>query len=136
MSRLINRRFPQACRHHTCDCFRNPHGPLSSHSGFRGRCLARWHAVFVGLGSGIAQGSLPLYLFGSASYAAITDEKASVRLKVGAAVLPRPGWPVGHDATYCAVGITEPGRDIAYTSERLPQMRHWKRRSPCFRPPS
>nr|WP_310421281.1 arsenite efflux MFS transporter ArsK [Mycoplana sp. BE70] len=45
-------------------------------------------AVFVGLGSGInsiAQGSLPLYLFGSAGYGAITGKMAAARLAVGAA---------------------------------------------------
>ncbi|SDA61279.1 arsenite efflux MFS transporter ArsK [Sinorhizobium sp. NFACC03] len=45
-------------------------------------------AVCLGLGSGInsiAQGSLPLYLFGSAGYGAITGKMAAARLAVGAA---------------------------------------------------
>lgn len=45
-------------------------------------------AICLGLGSGItsiAQGSLPLYLFGSQGYGAITGQMAAVRLAVGAA---------------------------------------------------
>lgn len=45
-------------------------------------------AICLGLGSGInsiAQGSLPLYLFGSAGYGAITGKMAAARLAVGAA---------------------------------------------------
>nr|WP_176526728.1 arsenite efflux MFS transporter ArsK [Rhizobium subbaraonis] len=45
-------------------------------------------AICLGLGSGInsiAQGSLPLYLFGSAGYGAITGRMAAARLAVGAA---------------------------------------------------
>lgn len=44
--------------------------------------------VFLGLGSGInsiAQGSLPLYLFGSDGYGTITGKMAAARLAVGAA---------------------------------------------------
>lgn len=44
-------------------------------------------AICLGLGSGInsiAQGSLPLYLFGSDGYGAITGKMASARLAVGA----------------------------------------------------
>ncbi len=44
-------------------------------------------AICLGLGSGInsiAQGSLPLYLFGSDGYGAITGKMAAVRLAVGA----------------------------------------------------
>lgn len=44
-------------------------------------------AIFLGLGSGInsiAQGSLPLYLFGSDGYGAITGKMAASRLAVGA----------------------------------------------------
>lgn len=44
-------------------------------------------AIFLGLGSGInsiAQGSLPLYLFGSDGYGAITGKMAAARLAVGA----------------------------------------------------
>jgi predicted MFS family arabinose efflux permease len=45
-------------------------------------------AICLGLGSGInsiAQGSLPLYLFGSAGYGAITGKMAAARLATGAA---------------------------------------------------
>ncbi len=45
-------------------------------------------AICLGLGSGInsiAQGSLPLYLFGSAGYGAITGKMAAARLAIGAA---------------------------------------------------
>lgn len=45
-------------------------------------------AICVGLGSGInsiAQGSLPLYLFGSDGYGAITGKMAAARLAMGAA---------------------------------------------------
>ncbi|MDQ0561697.1 putative MFS family arabinose efflux permease [Rhizobium mesoamericanum] len=45
-------------------------------------------AICLGLGSGInsiAQGSLPLYLFGSDGYGAITGKMAAVRLAMGAA---------------------------------------------------
>jgi hypothetical protein len=45
-------------------------------------------AICLGLGSGInsiAQGSLPLYLFGSAGYGAITGKMAGARLATGAA---------------------------------------------------
>lgn len=45
-------------------------------------------AIFLGLGSGInsiAQGSLPLYLFGSTGYGAITGKMAAARLATGAA---------------------------------------------------
>lgn len=45
-------------------------------------------AICLGLGSGInsiAQGSLPLYLFGSDSYGAVTGKMAAARLAVGAA---------------------------------------------------
>ena len=45
-------------------------------------------AICLGLGSGInsiAQGSLPLYLFGSAGYGSITGKMAAARLALGAA---------------------------------------------------
>jgi Arabinose efflux permease len=45
-------------------------------------------AICLGLGSGInsiAQGSLPLYLFGSEGYGAVTGKMAAVRLAAGAA---------------------------------------------------
>lgn len=45
-------------------------------------------AICLGLGSGInsiAQGSLPLYLFGSVGYGAITGKMAAARLATGAA---------------------------------------------------
>src|SRR5690606_329881 len=45
-------------------------------------------AICLGLGSGInsiAQGSLPLYLFGSDGYGAVTGKMAAARLAVGAA---------------------------------------------------
>jgi hypothetical protein len=45
-------------------------------------------SICLGLGSGInsiAQGSLPLYLFGSDGYGALTDKMAASRLAAGAA---------------------------------------------------
>ena len=49
-------------------------------------------AICLGLGSGInsiAQGSLPLYLFGSDGYGAITGKMAAARLAVGARICAR-----------------------------------------------
>lgn len=59
-------------------------------------------AVCLGLGSGInsiAQGSLPLYLFGSDGYGAITGRMAAARLAAGAAA------PVAFAAAMHQIGI-------------------------------
>ena len=60
-------------------------------------------AICLGLGSGInsiAQGSLPLYLFGSDGYGAITGKMAAARLALGA------GAPFAFAAAMENVGLT------------------------------
>lgn len=59
-------------------------------------------SICLGLGSGInsiAQGSLPLYLFGSDGYGALTGKMAAARLAAGAAA------PFGFAATMEQFGI-------------------------------